>query len=503
MTMPVITRCLATRDGCDTRPAISDANCRLTRAQLGHQVAARRAWLSDQGVTPGQRVVIHLPKSVVSVSILFACLSMGAVAVPVDIRTPGPRFARILERITPSLMVTAPGHAAQMQGLGGPAVATATGLLESGPAVPQVTDPPDEALALILMSSGSTGTPKGIEITHANLRAFVDWAIDVFAPRPDDRFLSIAPLHFDLSLYDLLVSQTAGAAVHVLSEQQIAFPAEILRAAQSEQTSILYTVPTVLQMLMRLRGAVLPDLRWLLFAGEPMPPDALAGLAALAPRAGFANLYGPTETNVITCHMLTPQELAAPPDALPIGLPCTPARVWIADAEGAPLPAGAIGEICAAGPTVSSGYWRQPEHVLRTTVAGERDAYRTGDLGWQADDGTLYFAGRRDRHIKIRGMVVNLDEVENVAMQSGTLSAAAATVEDAGSLRARIELHAIPRPDHGADTAPLMQFLSENLAPAAMPATIRYCETLPQTFSGKIDRAGLADHKTDLPSESA
>src|SRR5207237_852335 len=148
----------------------------------------------------------------------------------------------------------------------------------------------------------------------------------------------------------------------------------------------------------------LSDLRVLLFAGEVMPVRLLRQLMALAPHARFANLYGPTETNVCTWY-----EVAAPPaddSPLPIGTACSGDEVLILDEALAPVPEGGIGELWVRGATVMHGYWGSPE---RTALAlqpievapGIRDrAYRTGDLVRRRPDGNLEFLGRRDHQIK-------------------------------------------------------------------------------------------------------
>lgn len=321
------------------------------------------------------------------------------------------------------------------------------------------------------------------------VEAFVAWAVDTFAPSRDDRFLALAPLHFDLSLFDILVSLSVGARVHVPGEATLSFPAEIVRVARQERTTILYTVPTVLQMVTQLRGASLPDLRWLLFAGETMPQETLGKLAPFAPNARCANLYGPTETNVVTWHEITDADRLPGAPPLPIGRSCAHCRVWVADEYGEPVPHGTTGEICVEGPTVTPGYWQLPALTLACRVTDGCTTFRTGDAGWQAADGTLHFSGRRDQQVKVRGSLVNLAELEAVAMQSGQLTAVAATLHEPGTLRAHIDLSVVPRGEP--DERTLRTFLTQHLPTSYLPKHIRFLDTVPQTLNGKTDKQAL------------
>ena len=481
-------RCLSP-DHDDTLTALSDSAHRLTRGEMRAQVAAHVERLRDAGVKTGDRVILHLPKSVVAVCAMLACLSMGAVAVPLDIRTPAMRRSKILDHIEPKLILAAPGTCAELEGSGFACLATDQLLSGHDGAVPERID--DSALALILMSSGSTGLPKAIQITRGNVASFVSWALETFQPTAQDRFLSVAPLHFDLSLFDILVSQSVGAQVHILSETQVAFPAEIVAAARNEHITFLYTVPTVLQMVLRLRGADMPHLRWLLFAGEVMPLETLRALPEIAPSAQLANLYGPTETNVVTWHLVTEQDLAPDAKALPIGWACPEARVWIADASGAPVPLGETGEICVEGPMVTPGYWRADALNETIRVSGCADSYRTGDMGWQDDNGEFHLAGRLDRKIKLRGNLVNLNEVEAIAMQSGVVAAVATVVENPGKLGASIDLFVVPLPGMDDTHLRLTRYLAATLPREQVPSRVIVTDRFPQTLNGKIDRRSL------------
>ena len=178
----------------------------------------------------------------------------------------------------------------------------------------------DLDLAYILYTSGSTGEPKGVKLSHRNALAFVEWAVATFDVSADDRLSSHAPLHFDLSIFDLYAAAMAGAAVVLVPPSASSFPAEVARFIRGNGITIWYSVPSVLSMLTLrggLKGDDFPTLRTILFAGEVFPTRYLRRLMALLSQVRFANLYGPTETNVCTWYdvpVLPEEETGTDPD---------------------------------------------------------------------------------------------------------------------------------------------------------------------------------------------
>lgn len=467
--------------------ALVDRSRALTYGELAARAGAVRAALVGHGVQPGDRVALLADRSIEGVVGVLGVLSAGAVYVPLDPSHPPARNAAIVadagaERVLVAGKATVRAapvlRAAGLRGWALHPDARTSALVDALPSAAHVApvEVAEDALATLLYTSGTTGTPKGVMLSHRAVGAFADWAGAAWSLGPGDRVPALSPLTFDLSTFELFSVLSAGAELHVAPPGTTVFPASFAAFVAERALTVIYAVPSVLSRL--LEGGIEPGaLRAVLFAGEVFPLERLRALMAAVPGARFANLYGPTETNVCTAW-----ELDGPPDGeVPIGRAVAGDVVAVV-ADGAPADEG---ELWVSGPTVCSGYWGRPA-LSASCVAdadlgdGLRRWFRTGDRVVRRGDGALLFRGRDDTMLKHHGFRIQPEEVE-AALGAHEAVEAVLVGLDGGELVARVERAS------DVDGEALRRWCAERVPAWMVPERVRF-EALPRTSTGKLRR---------------
>jgi amino acid adenylation domain-containing protein len=422
--------------------------------------------LISQGAGRDVPVALRVEKGPLALVGIFGILKSGSCYVPIDPKAPELRVAAILADARPLAVLTEWPDAAAL---------SAEALPDRGQT--------GEDLAYILYTSGSTGTPKGVALSHRAGMAFVRHCLDDFGITAQDRVSSHAPLHFDLSILDVFVTVAAGATMVPITGAALAFPQVLAELIEQERITVWYSVPFALVQLLRgggLERFAFAHLRTVLFAGEPMAAAHVRSLMEHWPAARFFNLYGPTETNVVTRHEITRAE-AARLDEIPIGIEWPGVEVRILD-----------GELCVRSDTTMSGYWGAPDETAAAFADG--GFYRTGDVVRRDADGLLWFGGRRDDMVKIRGHRVELGEVEAVLRSHPDLAEVAALMVPHAELGAELVAAATPLAAPGApEQRDILAFCAERLPAYMLPGRVELLAALPRTSTGKLDRSRLAE----------
>jgi len=477
--------------------AVTDGRVRLGWSEYRDRAASLGGALAAKGVRPGDRVAIHLPKSVDSFVAAHAIVRLGAVMVPVDWFAPPDYLAEVIRDAGVAAIVSSADEQ-QLRGITGAEFSPVVVAPDTdGPAAaPADIDP--SMPAYIVYTSGSTGKPKGIVHTHASAVAYASRAVATYGLTPSDRLANIAPLHFDQSTFELWAGPLAGAAVVVVPDGVLRFPASVSDLVARERATVWYSVPFAITQLVT-RGAPedrdLTSLRWVLFGGESFPPAALAAAQRALPRARFSNVYGPAEVNQCTFHHLDAQvDESAANVAVPIGRPWADTDVLLVDDADRALDGAGEGELLVSSATMMDGYWRRPELTaesvcVRPETGNARRWYRTGDLVRRLDDGTLVFLGRSDHQVKVRGFRIELEAVESVVTELPGVGACAVLVERGDEDRL-VALVAPAPPDD--DRVAMLDVLRQRLPRYSVPAEIVGVASLPRTGVGKVDRAAAA-----------
>lgn len=462
--------------------------------------------LEAGGVGKGDRVALFMEKSAWAVAAVYGILMTGSAYVPLDISAPSSRNALILGRARVRSLVTTTAKAGDVAELGhdggvlaldanGPPATELDGLETGERAAPAIAD---TSIAYILHTSGSTGVPKGVAISHRNSLCFVNAAMEAFAFGPDDRFALHAPLHFDLSVFDLYCAASCHGAVVVVPEFLSAFPKKMAALIVEQRISVWNSVVSALALLLdkgRAAELDMTGIRSIFFSGERMPIPLLRRLRETFANARLFNVYGQTEANSSMAYEVV--DLPGSSDAaLPLGSTLPNFEVFLLADDGKLVDGAGTGELCVrSGSVASGGYFQDPERTAEKFVADpvfpETGApiYRTGDLARRTTSGALELVGRRDNMVKSRGYRVELAEVERAIEEvAGVVELAVIAVPDEQIGNAIVAFVTVT----DATAASIQSALAKKLPPYMIPSPISIEDALPRTSSGKIDKQALA-----------
>lgn len=485
------------------RTAIEFEGQHLTYAQLMDASDRLAALLLKCGAEPGQRIAFCFPKSIDAIVAMLATIRTGAAYVPLDPAWPADRMMMICEDAGIGLWLGSAPPPREITGIE-TALVSDPGESNTKPiALWKEHDPPNDLarvpendVANILYTSGSTGRPKGVQITARSLLHFSQWVVDEFGLTPEDRLANHAPYNFDLSTLDIFAAVRAGAAMYPVPERLKMFPYQMAKFITDHRITVWYSVPSALVM-MQLRGKLsdhdFSHLRHVIFAGEIMPKPALQALAGELPHTRLTNLYGPTETNVCTYYRVDQAELNRD-EPVPIGVPISDTQLWIMDHEGRVVDDGASGELWVSGPTVTSGYFGDPELTSARLVPapnGDGLAYRTGDRVRRREDGILLFEGRIDRMIKCRGHRIEPGEIEATLHRHPAVKEAAVVPIPDPVFGNRLKACVAPKEGSVLEEASLVAFCRNHLPAYMMPDIWEFLTTLPRTDREKVDLQAL------------
>jgi acyl-coenzyme A synthetase/AMP-(fatty) acid ligase len=364
---------------------------------------------------------------------------------------------------------------------------------------PSQWPPPGGAgdISFMLTTSGSTGLPKIVPLPRAAVDRFTDWAAEQFEIGPGSVVANYAPLNFDLCLLDIWTTLKHGGTVAVVDQDKATQAAYLADLVAGSSVDVLQAVPMLYRLLLdvaREEGRSFPNVKHVITTGDKIPSTTLEALPSLFPAARFYNIYGCTETNDSFIHEFVGLAAAGAPSNIPIGKPLPGVKTVILTEDGPPLSGTGTGELLVWTPFQTRGYLNtalNPDRFSPRSGNGDGEIafYRTGDIVQVHDDGTLTLEGRADFYVKVRGVRVSTQVVEQ-AIQEHPDVVECAVIAVPDELAGK-KLHALIRrtPDSKLNSLTLRKHCAERLARTEMPSTIEFVtEPLPKTSTGKVDR---------------
>ncbi|MGE5223185.1 MAG: amino acid adenylation domain-containing protein [Omnitrophica WOR_2 bacterium] len=504
--------------------AVTDGRTALTFGELAGLSDRLARFLGALGVARGDLAAYFMKRSPACLVATMGILKAGAAYIPIDQKTPAERWQRILKDAAPKVLICdTTTLAATMDRIAvldysPPVVCLGSrqGFDEQGGRVlfkedidaavdiPLPTQATLDDVAYVLYTSGSTGTPKGVMVTHGNIRNYIDWAVSYFGITAEDRILGTAPFYFDMSTFDIFCSLAAGATLSLATEELLLFPEKLVRFMEQEKISLWKGVSSLLMYMHRagvVRAGRIPTLRTVIFAGEPLAAQYLAGWMQALPQVAYFNGYGPTEaTGVSLCYPV--DHVPAPGETIPIGKPCKGARAALIGEDGRPVQPGEIGELCISGDCLARGYLNDPEKTQRrftppppNSDLGER-IYWTGDMARQTPAGDYVFVSRKDYQVKWMGYRIELGEIELNLVAHPQVKDAAVLLANTGK-DGLTELAAFCEMEGDIKFTDLCRFLGNRVPPYMVPKRFIRVDSLPRNDRGKIAREEILRNYTE------
>ncbi|QOV99885.1 non-ribosomal peptide synthetase [Rhodococcus pyridinivorans] len=495
------------------RPALVAADHTLTYAALDAASNRLARELAALGAGPGAIVAVAVPRSIEQVVAIHAVVKSGAAYQPIDTTLPEARIEYLLGDARPRVVLTRtdialPGDHERLD-LDDDEV---RGRIDAQSAEPVGNDDRVAPLTLdhpvyVIYTSGSTGLPKGVVVSHRAVANRLAWVRRELPVSPDDRVLMRTPATFDVSVWELFAPFVDGACVVVGSPDAHRDAVESVRALGDHDITITHFVPSMLE-----EALAVPDvanatsLRRILCSGEALSPRTVDRVAKALPQVKVHNLYGPTEAAVeVTLDADPAARIGAPTRGSVIGRPGTNVCLYVLDRYLHPVPLGTPGELYIGGVQVAQGYLRRPALTAQRFVAdpygdpGDR-LYRTGDLArWDAH-GDLEYLGRGDDQIKLRGLRIELGELEAALDAVDGVARAVAAIKPRPAGDSVLVGYIVPAAEVAVDPVAVRDALVGRVPDYLLPARVLVIEAVPTTFNGKLDRGALPAPEFDTGS---
>jgi amino acid adenylation domain-containing protein len=482
---------------------------KLTRAELDSTANALAQRLRACGVGPESIVALCLERSLELVVSILTIMKAGGAYLPLDPEDPPERLAHLAQDSGAHMILTTAEKAPLFAAVDITVEIIGSHTLTERALQMQAANIPQTQAAYVIYTSGSTGLPKAVINTHGGLLNRLLWMQSAYPIGPGDRVLQKTPATFDVSVWEFFWPLMTGATLVLAEPGGHRDPRYLRDVIVSAGVTVAHFVPSMLQVFLQQEGIeACTSLRRIMSSGEALSAD-VRNHAHRRLQATLHNLYGPTEAAIdVTFHDC---QRSGSSSVVPIGRPIANTQILLLDPHWNATPHGAVGEIYIGGVSVARGYLHRPELTAErfvpnpfSTEPGAR-LYRTGDLARLDEERRMLYLGRTDFQVKIRGMRVEIGEIEAALRQCTGVRDCAVLAETTGSGELRLTAHVVT----GESITPVgaiaeslsaryRQHLQMQLPTYMIPDRIMFHDALPLLSNGKLNRAALRSHSDTI-----
>ncbi|MBP9997300.1 MAG: amino acid adenylation domain-containing protein [Lachnospiraceae bacterium] len=469
------------------KPAIIGSDAVLSYDELNVRSNILANNLIARGVKPRDSVLLLLPRRCCYFTALLGVLKAGASFIPCDPKYPEERIRQIIEDSEAKYIITTED---KLPYYPQNAAICIDEIVNGADDRLPISDVDSDDLAYMIYTSGSTGKPKGVMLRHAGVcNYFTTDERNILYDMADKcmvhKVLSITTVSFDLAMKDSLGMLCNGRTIVFADEDSMNDPVALTELIRTHKVDMFNATPSRLQQYMEYKPFLnaLADLKMIVCGGEMYPLNLLKKLQSIT-TAKLINTYGPTEVTISS--NMADLTLA---DYVSVGKPLLNYKEYIVDNDQNPVPVGIIGELLIGGWGVARGYKNLEEQTNERFIMynGQR-VYKTGDYAKWDNDGNVIIIGRKDNQVKLRGLRIELSEVENVLNREEYIKQSLVLID---RINGQDHLCAYFTATKQVDMKELRDSARKQLTQYMVPTAYCQLENMPMTPNGKIDRRAL------------
>ena len=465
----------------------------LTYQQFDERTNQVANALAKLGVGQEDKIVVMVPRIANAYVAREGVLKAGACFVPVDPAYPDERILYIIEDSEAKFVLTTKALAEEKKPTYGQTkFLILEDILASASKKPLSVAIDPHSLCYCIFTSGSTGKPKGVMIEHHSLANYV---ANVKYNQVADEYAnicsvaaSLASLSFDLSIQEEFVPLANGMSVMIASEDEILNPVLLAKRMKENKVDIITTTPSYVNNVLDIEDVMeaFRALKVIDLGAEALPSSMIEKMREKGMTCLIHNGYGPTEATV-ACTM---DDVVS--SRITIGFPLNNVKTYIIDQNLRRLPYGAVGELLIGGAGVARGYVHREDLTKDRFIDFDGVySYRSGDLARINYDGRIEFFGRKDNQVKLRGLRVELDEIENALQSYPGISHGIVVVKETKEDGQFLVGYYLAQEEFPA--ASIKEHLAKTLTPYMIPKVFMRLETIPMTNNGKVNKKALPD----------